>query len=58
MPAYQQASTGDYTLTRELQRVLTQPYESVSEDMTEKYYGLKPAEFFEVGGLSDYSCSS
>jgi uncharacterized protein YdiU (UPF0061 family) len=58
VPAYQQASTGDYTLTRELQRVLTRPYESVSEDMAEKYYGLKPAEFFEVGGLSHYSCSS
>jgi len=58
MPAYQQATAGDYTLVRELQEVMTQPYAEQSTDMQDKYYRLKPPEFFEVGGLSYYSCSS
>ena len=58
VPAYQQAAEGDYTLVRELQEVMTQPYAEQSKDMEDKYYRLKPPEFFEVGGLSYYSCSS
>ena len=58
MPAYQQATTGNYSLVRELQEVMTQPYAEQSKDVEEKYYRLKPSEFFEVGGLSYYSCSS
>ncbi|OED41152.1 hypothetical protein AB833_10365 [Chromatiales bacterium (ex Bugula neritina AB1)] len=58
VPAYQQAAEGDYTLVRELQEVMTQPYAEQSKDVEEKYYRLKPSEFFEIGGLSHYSCSS
>ena len=58
VPAYQQAATGDYTLVRELQDVMTQPYAEQSKEMQDKYYRLKPPEFFDVGGLSFYSCSS
>jgi uncharacterized protein YdiU (UPF0061 family) len=58
VPAYQQASKGEYTLVRELQDVMTQPYAEQSKEVEEKYYRLKPLEFFEVGGLSHYSCSS
>jgi uncharacterized protein YdiU (UPF0061 family) len=58
VPAYQQAATGNYALIRELQGVMTQPYAEQSNDVAAKYYRLKPAEFFEVGGLSHYSCSS
>jgi uncharacterized protein YdiU (UPF0061 family) len=58
VPAYQQASIGNYTLVRELQEVMTQPYAEQSIDVEEKYYRLKPLEFFETGGLSHYSCSS
>ena len=58
MPAYQQATTGNYSLVRELQEVMTQPYAEQSKDVEQKYYRLKPSEFFEVGGLSYYSCSS
>ena len=58
VPAYQQAATGNYSLLRELQAVMTQPYAEQSKDMEDKYYRLKPPEFFEVGGLSYYSCSS
>lgn len=58
VPAYQQAAVGNYSLIRELQDVMTQPYAEQSKDVEEKYYRLKPPEFFEVGGLSHLSCSS
>jgi uncharacterized protein YdiU (UPF0061 family) len=58
VPAYQQASAGNYDLVRELQEVMTQPYAEQSKDVEEKYYRLKPSELFDLGGLSHYSCSS
>jgi len=58
VPAYQQAAAGDYALIRELQEVMTQPYAEQSQEVEDKYYRLKPLEFFEVGGLSHLSCSS
>jgi uncharacterized protein YdiU (UPF0061 family) len=58
VPAYQQASEGNYALVRELQDVMTQPYAEQSKDIEENYYKLKPPELFELGGLSHYSCSS
>ena len=58
VPAYQQAAAGNYSLIRELQEVMTQPYAEQSKDVEEKFYRLKPSELFEVGGLSYYSCSS
>jgi uncharacterized protein YdiU (UPF0061 family) len=58
VPAYQQATAGSYSLVRALQDVMTQPYAEQSKDVEEKYYRRKPSEFFELGGLSHYSCSS
>jgi uncharacterized protein YdiU (UPF0061 family) len=58
VPAYQQAATGNYALISELQEIMTQPYAEQSQEIQEKYYKLKPPEFFKVGGLSFYSCSS
>jgi len=58
MPAYQQATERNYSLVRELQDVITQPYAEQSKDVEEKYYRLKPSELFGIGGLSQYSCSS
>jgi len=58
VPAYQQAMAGDYALLRELQEVMTQPYDEQSKEVEEKYYRLKPTEYFEVGGVAYYSCSS
>ncbi|WP_292758227.1 protein adenylyltransferase SelO [Methylophaga sp. UBA2689] len=58
VPAYQQAKEGDYSLIRELQEVMTNPYDEQSKEVEEKFYRLKPQAFFEVGGLSYYSCSS
>ncbi len=58
VPAYQQAAAGNYALVRELQEVMTQPYAEQSQEVEDKYYRLKPPEFFQVGGLSHLSCSS
>ena len=58
VPAYQKAAAGNYSVIRELQAVMTQPYAEQSQAVEDKYYRLKPSEFFEVGGLSHYSCSS
>jgi uncharacterized protein YdiU (UPF0061 family) len=58
VPAYQQATSGSYALVRALQDVMTKPYAEQSKGVEEQYYRLKPSEFFELGGLSHYSCSS
>jgi uncharacterized protein YdiU (UPF0061 family) len=58
VPAYQQAASGDYALIQELQAVMTQPYAEQSKLVEDKYYRLKPTEFFEVAGVSHLSCSS
>jgi len=58
VPAYQQCMQGDYTLVRELQEVLSYPYDEQSQEVEDKYYRLKPRAFFNVGGVSHYSCSS
>jgi len=57
-PAYQQAAVGNYTLLRELQSVMTQPYAEQSQEVEDKYYRLKAREFFNLGGVSHLSCSS
>ena len=58
VPAYKEAAAGNYTLTRELQDVMTQPYAEQSKEVEGKYDRLKPSQFFEAGGTSHYSCSS
>ena len=58
VPAYQKAKEGDYSLIKELQEVMTQPYSEQSKEVQKKYYSQKPLEFFEVGGISHVSCSS
>ncbi|MEA1879026.1 MAG: protein adenylyltransferase SelO family protein [Campylobacterota bacterium] len=58
VPAYKQASKGDYTLINELQEVMTNPYDEQSKEIEEKYYRLKPNEFFDIAGISHVSCSS
>ena len=57
-PAYQQAKRGDYSLIKELQEVFSHPYEEQSQAIEEKYYRLKPDQYFNAGGISHYSCSS
>lgn len=55
VPAYQKAAEGDYTLLRELNEVMTRPYD---DQDNEKYNRLKPLELFRVAGVSHVSCSS
>lgn len=58
VPAYKQATNGDYTLIKELQEVMTNPYAEQSKEIEEKYYREKPSEFFDIAGISHVSCSS
>jgi uncharacterized protein YdiU (UPF0061 family) len=58
VPAYQKAMQGDYALVKELQEVLSHPYDEQSQEIEDKYYCLKPKVFFDAGGVSHYSCSS
>jgi uncharacterized protein YdiU (UPF0061 family) len=58
VPAYEQAMQGDYTLVKELQAVLSYPYDEQSQEVEDKYYRLKPKTFSDLGGVSHYSCSS
>jgi len=58
VPAYKRATQGDYSLVQELQEVMNDPYSEQSKEVEDKFYSLKPAQFFEVGGISHVSCSS
>lgn len=58
VPAYQQAAKGNYQPVRELQAVMREPYAEQSKAIEQKYYCLKPAQYFGLGGVSHYSCSS
>jgi uncharacterized protein YdiU (UPF0061 family) len=58
VPAYKQASLGDYTLVKELQEVMINPYDEQSIEVQNKYYALKPTQYFEIAGISHVSCSS
>ena len=56
--AYKKAEQGDYSLIKELQIVLSNPYDEQASTIAMKYDVLKPKKFFNVGGVSHYSCSS
>jgi len=58
VPAYQRATQGDYSLIHELQEVMNKPYEEQSDEVVARYYREKPAELFDIAGVSHVSCSS
>ena len=58
VPAYKQAEEGDYTLIKELQEVMADPYAEQSKEIEQKYYREKPSELFDIAGVSHVSCSS
>ena len=58
VPAYEQASRGDYSLIHQLQDILNQPYEEQTQAIEDQYYRLRPNTYFYTGGISHYSCSS
>ena len=57
-PAYEKAAQGDYSLIKELQDVFSNPYEEQSKELESIYNVMKPKQFFNLGGISHYSCSS
>ena len=57
-PAYEKAELGDYRLIQELQSLFSNPYDEQTLEIGKKYDCLKPKKFFDVGGISHYSCSS
>ena len=58
VPTYQAAYNGDYQPLRELQAVITAPYAEQSEAIEAQYDRLKPEQYWGMGGISHYSCSS
>ena len=56
--AYQEAQDGNYEPTKELQEIMTNPYEEQTKEIEEKYYIKKPSDFFGIAGISHVSCSS
>jgi len=58
VPAYKKAREGDYSMVRELQEIMTNPYAEQSKEIEEKYYKKKEKQLFDIGGISHISCSS
>jgi len=58
VPAYEKAAQGDYSLIKELQDVFSKPYKEHSKELESKFNVIKPKHFFNLGGISHYSCSS
>ena len=58
VPAYKAAQRSDYTPIEELMEVMTDPYAEQSEAVESKYYRKKPADLFDIAGVSHVSCSS
>ncbi len=56
--AYKAAERGDFSLIKELQVVFDNPYDDLSIDLQNKYDLIRPPKFFNMGGISHYSCSS
>ncbi|MDF1874754.1 YdiU family protein [Sulfurimonas sp. SAG-AH-194-I05] len=56
--AYKEAEVGNYTLIKELQEIMQDPYAELSTTIEEKYYRKKPSELFNIAGVSHVSCSS
>ncbi len=56
--AYKSAENKDYSVLRELQEIMINPYAEQSEKIEDKYYNKKPSDFFGIAGISHVSCSS
>lgn len=58
VPAYRAAARGDYAPVHRLQEVMTRPYDEQDAETTATFHALRPAEQFDLGGVSHMSCSS
>ena len=56
--AYEKAEKGDLSEFKELQNLFKDPYGDNSSELNKKYDRLRPYKYFNVGGISHYSCSS
>jgi len=56
--AYEKAEKGDLSEFKELQKLFKDPYGNNSSELNKKYDRLRPYKYFNVGGISHYSCSS
>ncbi len=56
--AYEKAEKGDYSEFKDLQNLFKDPYGNNSSESNKKYDRLRPNKYFNVGGISHYSCSS
>ncbi|MDX4037892.1 protein adenylyltransferase SelO family protein [Aliarcobacter skirrowii] len=56
--AYKESEKGNYEAIKELQEIMTKPYEEQKKEIEEKYYIKKPDKFFGIAGISHVSCSS
>jgi len=58
VPTYQAAYNGDYEPLRQLQTVMNAPYAEQSGEIEAQHDRLKPEQYWGLGGVSHYSCSS
>ncbi|HFU77776.1 MAG TPA: hypothetical protein ENK68_04665 [Epsilonproteobacteria bacterium] len=58
VPTYKHATHGDYDLVHQLQEIMNKPYEEQSEEVENLFYREKPAELFDIAGVSHVTCSS
>jgi len=58
VPTYKHATHGDYDLVHQLQEIMNKPYEEQSEEIDNLFYREKPAELFDIAGVSHVTCSS
>ena len=56
--AYEKAEKGDLSEFKELQNIFKDPYGDNSSELNKKYDRLRPYKYFNIGGISHYSCSS
>ncbi|MCT7496537.1 protein adenylyltransferase SelO family protein [Aliarcobacter cryaerophilus] len=56
--AYKEAEKGNYEAIKELQEIMTKPYEEQTKEVEDKFYIKKPSDFFGIAGISHVSCSS
>ncbi len=58
VPVYQAAYNGNYEPLRQLQTVMNDPYAEQSAEIEAQHDRLKPEQYWGLGGVSHYSCSS
>ena len=58
VPTDQAAYNGEYEPIRQLQKIITAPYAEQSAEIEMRFDRPKPQQYWGLGGVSHYSCSS